>query len=122
MQINELFNKLKDSGRMDQAIAATVKFLNSNSKVQEMVNDSNKAAALSHLVEKTLLMVGKRMAVQNIKKLYDRFHSKIDSGSISEKYRFYSSIKLKSNDPRLVHVTESIDDILLDLDTFLYNK
>ena len=99
MQINEIFSRINDNKLMDKAISFTLHYL------------SNKEIT-AELVEHTLKHVGISIGVKNIKHLYERFHDMIKKGRISSDYAFFSSAKLRSNDPRLVHVTEELDALL----------
>ena len=108
MQINEVLSWFNSFAEMDDAIHKTVEVLNSRSNRNFSKTD----------VKNTLLLVGKKMGVDNIKKLFDRFHERIDKGVVPREYSFYSDVALSSDDPRLLAVKESFSEVSIDSDGF----
>lgn len=101
MHINEVISWFDDFSKMDAAIAETVELLN---------NKPNRTISKKE-IRNTLLLVGKKLRVKNIKKLFDRFHQKIRKGVVPPEYNFYSDIALSPTDPRMAGVTESFSEV-----------
>lgn len=107
MQINEILSWLDDFSKLDRAIDNAVEVLRTRN------NQPTKTE-----VKNVLLLVGKRMGVKNIKKLFDAFHERIRKGKIPREYYFYSDVALTSDDPRLAAVKESFSEVPIDSDGF----
>ena len=97
MQINEIFGRINDTKAMDAAIANTL-------------NQLEGKTVSPDIVELTLRKMGNIVGVKSLKKLFDRFHDLISKKNISDKYNFYSSIKLPSNDPAFSRVIEVVEE------------
>ena len=100
MHIVEVLAWSNDGGKVDHVIDNVLRLLHSN-------NVGN-----SEEVRKVLLSVGKRMGVKSLKRLFDRFHQRIERGDIPREYGFYSGIALRNNDPRVVGVREDLEIVL----------
>jgi len=95
MRIDEVMGWYMEYSKMDRVIDDTLRFLQSKD-----IDDGN-------IVKKTLLMVGKRMGVNNIKRLFNRFHERIARDEIPSRYSFYSDVSLRKDDSRFAGVMEA---------------
>ena len=69
-------------------------------------------------IRNVLFLVGKKMYIKNIKKLFDLFHKKIEKGEISSDYYFYSDIMLSPKHPAWFSMNESFSEIFVQSDDY----
>ena len=108
MRIDEVVSWLDNFTKLDAAIQNAVEVLN---------NRPNRNLSKTE-VKNTLLLVGKKMRVDSIKKLFDRFHEKIKKGQVPREYYFYSDVALSTDHPSFAGLREGFSEVSIDSDGF----